>query len=149
MLTPRGLHLAGSLALDFVEEMGANSVGGLESGAIPFATAVSIASEKSERPLDLFFVRKQAKQYGRRKWVEGNIASPVVIVDDVVTTGKSSIDAVDRISELGYKAVGIVAVVDREEGGAELFSSRGLSFAALFSHSRDFKEYIDRQLDAR
>lgn len=146
ILTARGLALAGSLGLGLVQALGAKSVGGLESGAIPFATSISMSSAQGTRPIDLFFVRKQAKQYGRRKWVEGNVDSPAVIVDDVVTTGRSSMDAADRVTEMGYTVKGIVAVVDREEGARELFSSRGLEFASMFSHSDDFKEYIEARL---
>lgn len=146
IMTPLGLALAGGLGRDMLKEFRAKSVGGLESGAIPFATAISVKSLEGEQPVNLFFVRKEARSHGMRKWIEGNVTPPSVVVDDVVTTGKSSIAAVDRIEQAGGKVVGVIALVDREEGAADLFKSRGIRFVSIFSHSRDFKDHIEQQL---
>src|SRR5205085_2930088 len=116
ILTPKSLALSGELGLELLKGLDAKSVGGLESGAIPFATAISLSSIKSRKPLQMYFVRKQARAHGRRKWIEGNSNSPAVVVDDVITTGNSSAVAIDRLIEAGCNVAGVIALVDREEG---------------------------------
>jgi len=93
------------------------SVGGLTMGADPIASAVAYASLAHGRPIDCFTVRKEKKQHGTGKWIEGCAASPVAIVDDVVTSGGSVLKAIERIKEEGLRIVQVVVLVDREEGG--------------------------------
>ena len=95
----------------------AEAVGGLTLGADPIAYAVAAYCTRHGRPLDAFSVRKEAKRHGLRKWVEGCAprGTAVVVVDDVVTTGGSTIDAIRKCREEGLRVVAVVALVDREE----------------------------------
>ena len=149
ILTPEGLNLVRDLGLVIVKGLKAKSVGGLESGSIPFATTISARSHGTANPMQSFFVRKQAKEHGRRKWIEGNIESPAVIVDDVITTGKSALDAVKKLEETDCKVIAVVAIVDREEGANQLFAKEGLRLYSMFSHSRNFKAFIDKQIASK
>jgi orotate phosphoribosyltransferase len=91
------------------------------------------------KPLKGFLVRKEAKGHGTQKFVEGPVASGdrVVIVEDVVTTGGSSLQAIERVEAIGLKVQKVIAIIDRQEGGAENFAQRGYAFASLLT-IRDF-----------
>jgi orotate phosphoribosyltransferase len=106
-------------------------------GADPIATAVSVVSQIEGNPLPAFIVRKEPKKHGLGQWIEGkkNLASGanVAIVEDVVTTGGSSLQAVKRVEEEGLKVVAVFAMVDREEGGAEKIKGAGYEFKAIFT----------------
>lgn len=117
-LTGRGLNLLGEVlhaaASAFPE---AKAVGGLTLGADPLATALAAHATRNGRDLDAFVIRKEAKGHGTRKWIEGEIAegTPVLIVDDVCTTGGSTVKAIERAGEGGLEVVGALVLVDREE----------------------------------
>jgi orotate phosphoribosyltransferase len=153
---PEGLNLISDLLLKEVRKFKVKSVGGLETGAIPLATAISLKSSLTEsNPLSAFFVRKEPKNHGPQSegplaFFEGIPQSPIVIVDDVITTGKSVIDkTLKRIEKLKDMEVsGIVCIIDREQGAAELFKENNLDFHTLFKHS-DFREYIDKKINER
>jgi orotate phosphoribosyltransferase len=116
--TMRGeaVDLVGAAFLDHVPPE-AEAVGGLTMGADPIAHAVASYGTRHGRPLNAFSVRKEAKRHGLGKWVEGCAArgTAVVVVDDVVTTGGSTIDAIRKCREEGLRVVAVVALVDREE----------------------------------
>ncbi len=95
------------------------SVGGLTSGADPIANAIAYYSLSNGPVLNMFSVRKDRKEYGTRKWIEGCAQGPVAIVDDVVTSGGSVIRAIERCLEDGLEIVHVAVLVDREEGGME------------------------------
>ena len=148
ILTPRGTKLVGELGLQAATQLEAKSVGGLELGAIPIATLIARESEGTVNPIPAFFVRKTAKAHGLQKYLEGSqVQSPALIVDDVVTTGTSTMQAVRAVRELGCKIAGVMAIVDREEDGETLFSENGIPFYSIFTDS-DFKEYIDTRKSA-
>ena len=150
ILTPEALDIAGALGLGIVESFGGKSVGGLEAGSIPFATAVALKSSGTKMPVQPFFVRKKARTHGRGKWIEGNPVSPAVIVDDVITTGASALDAASKVKEeTGQQVASIVAVIDREEGAKELFAAKGIPFESIFTHSKDFKDFIEKSLASK
>jgi orotate phosphoribosyltransferase len=110
-------------------------VGGMAIGADPITAAVVTMAGVRGWPLKGILVRKEPKGHGMGKFVEGP-ASPgddVVIVEDVVTTGGSSLMAIERVEEFGLKVKGVVAIVDRMEGGAEAFAARGYPFASLLT----------------
>ncbi len=113
-------------------------------GADPIATAVSLVSYMDKRPLPAFIIRKEPKSHGLGAWIEGkrNLyeAARVVIVEDVVTTGGSSIKAAKRAEEEGLEVVAIVAIVDRDEGGAETIREAGYDFMAIFTRGDIVKE---------
>jgi orotate phosphoribosyltransferase len=132
---PEGLSLIGPLGLHAIAERGwrADSVGGLTLGADPVSYAIAYASQLAGTPLRAFTVRKEAKSHGTGKVVEGPFAAAdrVVVIEDVITTGGSALRAVDAVRAAGATVVGVLAVVDREEGGREAIEVAGLDVTAL------------------
>jgi orotate phosphoribosyltransferase len=112
------------------------AVAGVELGGCPLASAVALRSFDRGAPLDAVYVRKEAKDHGSRRLLEGNAHLPagtrVAVLEDVVTTGGSTLRAVERLREHGLVVVGVVAVVDRREGGAEAIRAAGLPLVALY-----------------
>ncbi len=144
MLDPEGGYLIARLILERLQGSNADLIGGLEMGAVPLAVATAVISHAGSRPLRAFFVRKQAKEHGARKLVEGlgpaeTLAGKrVVILEDVTTTGGSSMKAVEAVREDGGEVVMVLTVVDRLEGAAEPFDAAGVPFAALLT-AADFR----------
>jgi orotate phosphoribosyltransferase len=143
-MRPTTLHAAGAtcvgeLIADALEGLPVDFVGGLESGAIPIATAVATASNRRGGDIGAFFVRKKAKDHGARKLVEGLPKGQtlqgrnVVIVDDVMTTGGSSVQAIEAVREDGANILLVLTIVDRLEGAAETFAKEKLPFRALYT----------------
>lgn len=120
-LSARGMYLTGHLMFDTLADSGASAVGGLTFGADPIAMATAFASELEGRPLNAFSIRKTQKDHGIVKWVEGDVqpGEKVVVIDDVATTGGSTIKAVERARSEGLEVVRAVILVDRQEGGLE------------------------------
>jgi orotate phosphoribosyltransferase len=139
MLHPEGAHLIGKLIAEAVAGSGADMVGGLEMGAVPLATATAAASHARGTPLPAFFVRKQAKEHGTQSLIEGLPRGEslegrrVVILEDVTTTGGSSLKAIRAVEAEGAKVIEVITVVDRQEGAAETFKEAGVAFAALIT----------------
>ena len=118
-------------------------VAGLTLGADPIVSAVSVVSAYENCPIPAFIIRKEAKGHGTQAYIEGPTLSPgatVVVLEDVVTTGKSAMLAVERLRAVGYTVNTILALVDREQGGSAFYDSQGLTFQALFSIS-DIQRY--------
>ena len=144
MLNPEGGFLIAQLILDALEGTDADWIGGLEMGAVPIAAAVAAQSHARGRRLAAFFVRKQAKEHGTKSLVEGLAAGetlkgkPVVIVEDVTTTGGSALKAVEAVRAEGAEVVRIITIVDRQEGAAATFRAAGLPFAPLLT-IQDFR----------
>jgi orotate phosphoribosyltransferase len=115
------------------------AVGGMSIGADPITAAVITVAAFQNISLKGFMVRKQSKGHGTNQFVEGPVTAGdrVVIVEDVVTTGGSSLDAIERVQGVGARVEGVVAVIDRLEGGGEMFASKGYKFYSLFT-VRDF-----------
>lgn len=134
-LQAKGLRLVAEGLLDLLDDVDFASIGGMSIGADPIIGAVLAVAEERGRQLEGFLVRKEAKGHGTNRYIEGPVqpGAPVVIVDDVVTTGGSSLQAVDRIEDFGCQVVQVVGIVDRMEGGAENFAARDLPFAALLT----------------
>ena len=111
------------------------AVGGMSIGADPITAAVITVAAYQNVPLKGFMVRKQSKGHGTNQFVEGPLVAGdrAVIVEDVVTTGGSSLDAIEKTEALGVRVEGIIAIIDRCEGGRELFESKGYSFRPLFT----------------
>ena len=144
MLDSEGAFLIATLILDQLEGVDADLVGGLEMGAVPIAASVAAIAHARGRKLPAFFVRKQAKEHGTKSLIEGlgpgetMVGRNVVIVEDVTTTGGSSIKAVEAIRAAGGKIVRVITVVDRQDGAAEAFAAAGIAFHPLTA-LRDFK----------
>jgi orotate phosphoribosyltransferase len=143
---PAGASFVGELVLDALEGVEADTLGGLEMGAVPIATAAAIAAHRRGRPLGTFFVRKQPKDHGARKLVEGLpkgetlSGRKVVIVEDVTTTGGSSVKAIRAVREEGAEVVLVLAIVDRQEGATEAFAAERVPFRALFTADEFLRE---------
>lgn len=120
-LSPRGMFLAGNLMLETIGDSDIKGVGGLTFGADPIAVATAFASELAGRPIQAFSIRKTQKDHGIIRWVEGNIVpgDRVVIIDDVATTGGSTLKAIERARSEGIEVVKAIVMVDREEGGLD------------------------------
>lgn len=137
-LHPRGAYLIGRLFVDRLPAFGTvDAVGGPTLGADPLTTATSLVSGLEGPGIPGFIVRKEPKGHGTQRWVEGEKNLPpqarVVILEDVVTTGGSSLRAVERVESEGYRVLGVLALVDREEGGREALEAGGYRFEALFT----------------
>ncbi|NJL02504.1 MAG: orotate phosphoribosyltransferase [Spirulinaceae cyanobacterium RM2_2_10] len=112
------------------------AVAGLTLGADPIVTAVSVVSALGDRPIPALIVRKQAKGHGTRAYIEGPTlpaGASIVVLEDVVTTGQSALQAVERLQAADYRVSRIIALVDRQQGGRELYAKQGLGFEALFN----------------
>jgi orotate phosphoribosyltransferase len=145
VVNSEGSVLIGELMFDKIRKLfpTAKSVGGLESGALQISTAIVFFSNQlREGKLNSFFVRKETKKHGLQKKVEGITKAPLVIVDDVVTTGQSVIDALDALMAEGHSPIGIISVIDREdERKLEVLKNGTLKFDSLFKHS-EFEDFI-------
>jgi len=132
-LHPEGMYLIGNLIYDMIKDSGAKAIGGLTLGADPVAYAVSYTSYLKGKPVETFVVRKSAKSHGTMLWIEGNVkeGDRVVIVDDVITTGKSTIEAITRAKEAGLEIVKVLCLIDRQEGGRENIEAAGCKVDSL------------------
>ncbi|PZV06928.1 MAG: orotate phosphoribosyltransferase [Leptolyngbya sp.] len=134
-LHPQGALMVARLLLNLLPS-DTVAVAGLTLGADPLVTAVSLAGVYDERTLFPLIIRKEAKGHGTRAYIEGielPPGTPVTVLEDVVTTGQSALKAVDRLQQAGYQVNQILALVDRQQGGAELYQSHNLPFQALFT----------------
>ena len=138
-MSPDGLSLIGTLGLSALRNARweVDAIGGLTLGADPIAYAISYASAHTASPIRAFTVRKEAKVHGTGKLIEGPFESGdrVVIVEDVITTGGSAARAVDAVRAAGGEILGVLALVDREEGGRETLEAKGLRVMSLVTAS--------------
>ena len=120
-LSARGMFLIGHLIFDVIKDLRIKGIGGLTFGADPISNAVAYTSELEGSPINAFSVRKTQKDHGIVKWIEGDMApgDPVVIIDDVATTGGSTVKAIERARAEKLEVVKAVILVDRQEGGLD------------------------------
>lgn len=134
-MSPEGLSLIGPLALAEIIAAGwdPDSIGGLTLGADPISYAISYASAATSRPIRAFTVRKEAKAHGTGKVIEGPFreGDRVVVIEDVITTGGSALRAATAIRATGGVVLGVLALVDREEGGREALENAGYPVRSL------------------
>ena len=128
-MDPEGMYLIGNVVFEMLRDADVSAAGGLTLGADPIANALSLISYQKKKPIKSFVVRKDTKNHGTRSSIEGNMSpgERVAILDDVITTGGSTITAIEIAREDGLKVDRVIALVDREEGGRE-----------------NIKKYIDR-----
>jgi orotate phosphoribosyltransferase len=134
-MSGRGQVLIGSLGLAAIDQAGWRpaAIGGLTLGADPIAYAIAHAASFAGRQIDAFTVRKEAKGHGAGKLIEGGFVPgmQVVVVEDVITTGESALRAARSITDAGGQVLGVLAVVDREEGGREKIEAEGFQVRSL------------------
>ena len=149
VLHPDGAHLLADLLLEEIAKYSPKSVGGLELGAVPLVTAIAMKSTMNGRSgvgIKSFIVRKNPKKHGLEKKIEGEIEPPIVVVDDVITSGNSVLDAVTAVVEEGFNVAHTVCVIDREEDGiTNVLKERRIKYSSLFTHLY-FKSFIEERL---
>jgi orotate phosphoribosyltransferase len=138
VLTAEGHALVGALLVDALAKLPKVAVvAGVELGGCPLASAVAVVSFQRGAPLDAVYVRKDAKDHGSKRLLEGNSTLPpgskIAIVEDVVTTGGSTLKAAEKLRDAGYVVVGVAAVVDRLEGGREAIEAEKLPLVSLYT----------------
>jgi orotate phosphoribosyltransferase len=138
-MLPQAMPLIGRLVFERIRDA-VEAVGGLTLGADPIACAVAYYSGTRGRPIAAFSVRKEAKAHGMQRWIEGAVEpkAKVAVVEDVVTTGESTLRAIARCREEGLRVERVVALVDREEGGMERIAAEAGAqrASALFRRSQ-------------
>ena len=130
-----GARLIAEGILDLLGDKMPAAVGGMAIGADPITAAVITMSAVRGTPLRGFMVRKESKGHGTNQYVEGPVqpGEEVVIVEDVVTTGGSSLTAIERVEAFGLKVTGVIAIIDRMEGGRQAFESAGYRLQSLLT----------------
>jgi orotate phosphoribosyltransferase len=136
-MSPDGMKLIGRLALSAITDAKwkVDSIGGLTLGADPIAYAISYASASTAHPLRAFTVRKEPKTHGTSKLIEGPLhdGDSVAIVEDVITTGESALRAIAAVRNANATVTGVLALIDREEGGRDAIQNIGVPVLSLVS----------------
>jgi orotate phosphoribosyltransferase len=142
-LHPEGMHLIGNLIFEMIKDLGVKGIGGLTLGADPIAYAVAHSSFLKGNPIEAFIVRKTPKSHGTMKLIEGNVnkGDRVVIVDDVITTGKSTIEAITKAKEEGLEIVKVITFIDRQEGGREAIKALGYKVDSVITRDEVMEIY--------
>ena len=141
VLLAEGHALVGRALLERIEELfgSVSAVAGVELGGCPLASAVACASWQAGDPVDAVYIRKASKEHGTRKLLEGadrlGPNAKLVIVEDTVTTGGSTLRAVQAVRDAGFDVVGVISVVDRLEGGAAAIREAGVEFSTLYDRT--------------
>ncbi len=137
-----GLALIGEIFFDLIQGLEVDAIGGLTMGADPIAHATSFMSHIKGEPINTFCVRSKPKDHGTTKMVEGDVqkGDRVIIVDDVITTGGSTIRAIEAARDFGLRVIKVIVLVDREEGGKEAIEKLGPQVEAIFTLS-ELKEW--------
>lgn len=145
-LDPCGMFLIGNLVWEELRKAGVSAVGGLTFGADPVSMAAAFASALTEHPIRAFSIRKNQKDHGIVRWVEGEVLpnDKVAVVDDVATTGGSTIKAIERALESGFDVVKAVILVDREEGGLDAIRKHVPDVSAILGKGELMAAYAER-----
>ncbi len=145
-LHPEGMYLIGNIIFDIISGLNIQGIGGLTLGADPIANAVAYTSFLKNKPIEAFVVRKTPKTHGTMLWIEGNISSGdnVVIVDDVITTGQSTIKAIEKANEAGFDIKKVIALIDRQEGGREAIESIGYELHPIITKDEIMAVYTKK-----
>ncbi|WP_394824046.1 orotate phosphoribosyltransferase [Pendulispora albinea] len=140
ILGAEGHALTGEILYEAVQQLRpCHAVAGVELGGCPLASAVSLTSFLRDEPLDAIYVRKEVKDHGSRRTLEGDVRLPagarVVLLEDVITTGGSTLKAVAKLTDAGHTVAGVVVLVDRLEGGREAIEAAGLTVRAIYTRT--------------
>jgi orotate phosphoribosyltransferase len=136
-LDPEGMNLIGGILFSMLADSEATAAGGLTLGADPLANALSVISYQKGKPIKSFIVRKDVKDHGTKSAIEGDVrvGEKVVVLDDVITTGGSTITAIERVRDAGFVVEKVIALIDREEGGKENILQRVAKVEAVLTRS--------------
>ena len=142
----RGAYLIGNIIYDKISKLDVDAIGGLTMGADPVADAVAYTSVLKGKLINSFSVRKKAKEHGLKRVIEGDVKNGdrVVIVDDVATTGQSTIEAIENARAGGLHVVKVIILVDRQEGGRENILKHNVDFEAILTKQDLLDEYYKR-----
>ena len=144
VLTAEGHALVGELMLDAIADQKIDAVAGVELGGCPLASAVSLTSSLRGTPLDAIYVRKEAKDHGSQRLIEGGTrlekGARVALLEDVVTTGGSTLKAAEKLKSAGFEIAAVVALVDRLEGGRAAIEAAGYRVTPLYTKSDFIRE---------
>lgn len=135
-LTPEGAYLVADIMLEMIKGLDVDALGGPTLGADPIVGAVACLSHLKQKPLKTFIVRKQQKEHGTKRLIEGPAirkGASVVLVDDVATTGKAIIEAKQALDSEGIKIKKVIVIVDRGEGAKENLAKEGLELDSIFT----------------
>lgn len=135
-LTPEGAYLVARIILEMVKALGVDAIGGPTLGADPISGALAALSHIQKTPLKTFIVRKQTKEHGMQRLIEGpqlKKGDRVIIVDDVATTGKALIEAKAALDAAGAEVLKAIVIVDRNEGARENLSQAGVALESIFT----------------
>src|SRR3972149_2253183 len=134
-LSPEGLVLVGEVVYNMIADLDVDGIGGLSFGADPIAISTATIAKLRGKPIKAFSVRKEPKEYGTQRYIEGlaKRGDKVVIVDDVITTGSSTLTAIRLAKEAGLNVIKVIVLVDRQEGGRENITNEGFDVEALFT----------------
>jgi orotate phosphoribosyltransferase len=146
---PKGINTTASILYTLIEKIGnVKSVGGMESGAIPLATAISLLSltRSPGNSIRSFYVRKERKKHGLTNIIEGCITSPAVVVDDVITTGESAVKAIKTIRDEGHEVKHLITIVFRgtEEDRKRIESENKIKFYYIFE-GKEFTSKFEKE----
>jgi len=142
-LDPEGMNLIGELVFSMLADSDVTAAGGLTLGADPIANALSVISFQKGKPIRSFIVRREAKDHGTMSGIEGNVrpGDRVAILDDVITTGGSTIAAIVRAKGAGLVIDRVIALIDREEGGRENIAARVARVDAVLTRTEIMARY--------
>jgi orotate phosphoribosyltransferase len=134
-VSPLGAFLVGEVLFEEIAGLEIDAAGGLAVGAVPLVTSLVISCHHHGRNIEGFFVREEAKSHGTRKVIEGLLPAKarVAIVEDVVTSGGSSLKAIEAVEAQGAKVVAVISIVDRDAGAKAAFAQRGIDYRPVFS----------------
>lgn len=139
VLLAEGHALVGAAMLEALAELGPlpDAVAGVALGGCPLASAVALTSHQRSTPLDAVYVRKAAKEHGSARRIEGDThldaGARVAVLEDVVTTGGSTVDAIECLRAAGYAVPAVIALVDRREGGADRIAASDVAFRSIYA----------------
>jgi len=148
-LDSEAMNLIGHIFYNKIKTLRVNAIGGLTQGADPIAVATAMISGIIDDPINAFVVRKKAKEHGLKKLIEGDIheGDKVVIVDDVVTTGQSTIEAIENAKKEKLNIVKVIVLIDRQEGGRENIERQGVPFESVFTKDDLIKLYKEQNIN--
>lgn len=134
-LNPKGAYLIGNIIFEKIKKIKIDGIGGLTLGADPIALSVSLISHINNHPIPAFVVRKEPKSHGTIRWIEGDLKAggSVVVVDDVMTSGGSTMKAIKLLEEEGFKIAKVIALVDRNEGARKNIEGMGYELDTVFT----------------